>query len=339
MARFQSISLYLIAVLFSPMVFSAEGDDVEETNEQVAEQVEAEDSTGIMLRQPAQLIKGFQTLTVAGQEIEATYIEETLGERYGAIVFIHDQGEQLESYGVITPLRNALPDYGWSTLSLALDYPQQVSIFLSGLPENDSSTAEPTEVTDEESANTDEAAAEPEAEVKPEDNEDKPKADTETSDEGKDEKEDSTDEAEQAELPPVSNKQRIESAVALLTAKDIETIIFIGHGTGGNMAIELLDEITTPVSALILIGVTTESKNEKFDVMNFPILDIFGSQDLNSVPAAVKHRKTAMKRLNNTRYEVRRIIGANHVFSGLEATLTSTVSGWLRKKFIEKEDN
>ena len=36
------------------------------------------------------LPQGFQPLTVAGHEIDATYLEETRGDNYGVIVFLHD---------------------------------------------------------------------------------------------------------------------------------------------------------------------------------------------------------------------------------------------------------
>ena len=62
-----------------------------------------------------------------------------------------------------------------------------------------------------------------------------------------------TDKDEKPELPAISNEQRIDAAIALLQAKDIERIIFIGHGAGGNLAVEILDNETTPIQALILV--------------------------------------------------------------------------------------
>ncbi|NOQ82214.1 MAG: DUF3530 family protein [Methylophaga sp.] len=299
MIRFQTIWLSLVFIVFLPLSLLAADEDKQTEDTEVV----AAESASRMLRQIS-TVTGYQPLTVAGQEIEATYLEETLGERYGAIVFLHDQGEQFESQGVVTPLRHALPEYGWSTLTLALDYPFEANILLSPVDE-----LTDAETDDSNQANNDE----------------------ETSSEAK-----TTD---IQPLPPISNQQRIEAAVEFLQAKDVQRIIFIGHGVGGDMAIELLDSITTPISALILVGATAFPENDVFNEFNFPVFDVYGSNDLDIVPTAVKHRATLMKRNSNTRYESRRVIGADHVFSGLQPTLTAIISAWLRKKFIKQDDN
>ena len=260
------------------------------------------DSNHSMLRQ-TNTVKGYQRLTVAGLQIESAYLEETLGERHGAIVLLHDEGEQFESEGVVTPLRHSLPKYGWSTLTLAFDYPYEAKILLS----NDEGPD--TELQEQDA---DEPAAENEVEAET---------------------------GKENTLPAISNQDRIQAALAFLQAKDVKRIIFIGHGAGGNMAIELLDTIKTPISALILVGATALPENDVFDEFNFPILDIYGANDLDEVPIAIEHRRIVMKRINNTAYEVRRIVGADHVFLGLTPTLTATVSGWLRSKFVEQADN
>jgi len=294
----------------------AEGE--EEANEaQKSEDATASESTIDNKRvRHSQSIIGYQPITVAGQAIEATYLEETLGERYGAIILLQDQGEQLESNGVITPLRHALPEHGWSTLTLALDYPFEPNISLSVKSENDAEKIELPEIEEETDNN-------------------------QLADKPTEKEQVNGDKTEQAanSLPPVSNSQRIDVALQTLQAKGIERVIFLGHGEGGNLAIELLDKITTPISALILVGSTALPDNETFSEFNFPVFDLYGAHDLDGVPAAVKHRKLTMKRLGNTGYESRRVIGADHLFSGLEPTLVVTVNGWLWKRFIKQDDN
>ncbi|MDC9726122.1 MAG: DUF3530 family protein [Gammaproteobacteria bacterium] len=297
MKQFKTVWLSIIFLGLLPLAW-AEGEDAVAT---IASDGASSDSHK-MLRQTND-VKGYQSLSVAGQDIDSAYLEETLGEQYGAIILIHDQGEQFESQGVITPLRHDLLEYGWSTLSLSFDYPYEPNILLSmseGMlgEQVDSSAATPAPG---------------------------PKVD-------------SLD-ANTSTLPPVSNQERIQTALAFLQAKGVERIVFIGHGAGGDMAIELLDTIKTPISALILVGSTALPKNDIFNAFNFPIFDVYGSNDLEQVPAAVQHRKIAMKRIGNTRYQSRRIVGADHLFSGLQATLTATVSGWLRTKFVEQADN
>ena len=322
-----SYLIFIVITLFSSAVFSAEEEEAEassdENSEEVATKPDDNDSTR-MLRQ-TQDIKGYQPITVAGQSITATYLEETLGERHGVIILLHDQGEQLESKGVVTPLRHTLPEHGWSTLTLSLDYPSTPNILLS------------------ESASTSETDNEASTEEGDEDNAEEESVKEETKQEVDTQPEEAgtaklTDE-EKKTLPPISNQQRLEATIQFLLAKDIKRIVFLGHGEGGNLAIEMLDKITTPISALVLVGATALPEKEIFKEFNFPVLDLYGAQDLAAVPDAVKYRKLAMKRLGNTRYETRQVVGADHFFTGLDATLEVIVSGWLWKKFIKQEDN
>jgi len=262
-----------------------------------------------MIRQQ-QPIAGFEPLTVAGQQVDAAFLEETLGEPHGAIVLLHDQGEALESWGVVTPLRHEMLQYGWSTLSLMLDYPFTPNILLAIKPDvpvvndSDQTTAvkEPLPTVDSDATKTD-----------------------------------NTQKDEPASLPAISNQQRIEAAVAFLSAKGIKRIIFLGHGKGGVVAIDALGSLTSPISALILVGTDTLDNNDVFQTFNQPILDIYGDQDLDGVSLAVNTRKVLMKRNGNIRYTSREIIGANHVFYGLESTLASTVRGWLHATFVNRK--
>jgi len=299
--QFKTVWLSLLIIALLPQSVLAEGEDVSAETEGLNN----EETNNRILRQTS-TVKGYQPLTVAGQEIEAAYIEETLGERHGAIVLLHDQGEQFESEGVITPLRHTLADHGWSTLTLAFDYPYEPKILLSIADASNAQEQVPEEVV----AETEQAEQTTE-----------------------------TNTQEGLSLPPISNQDRMQAALALLQAKDVKRVIFIGHGAGGDLAIELLDTIKTPVSALILVGATALPENDILNEFNFPILDIYGSNDLDAVPDAVQYRKILMKRNNNTLYEVRRIEGADHIFLGLSATLETTVSAWLRSKFVEQADN
>jgi hypothetical protein len=299
--RFQTILLSLFVYVFLP--FSAIAAD------QADSALDTQENDNIMIRQ-IQPLSGFQTLTVAEQDINATFLEETLGEPHGAIVLFHDIGEALESRGIVTPLRHEMLQYGWSTLSVSLDYPFTPNILLAIEAETDASSAMAAETEDEAAAlaaNTDLATA---GDVK----KDEPPL-----------------------LPPITNKQRIEAAVDFLKAKGIKRIIFLGHGTGGIVAIDSLATISTPISALILVGTLNLANNDEFKTFNQPILDIYGDQDLAGVSAAVNDRKVVMKRNHNIQYTSREIIGANHVFYGLEPILISTVRGWLHAIFIKQE--
>jgi predicted alpha/beta-hydrolase family hydrolase len=297
------LSLIFAALLPFSVIAANEEDSASSETETSQTKSDAGSPEESMLRQISP-IYGFQALTVAGQEIDATYIEETFGDRHGAIVLLHEQGEQIDSSGVVTTLRHHLPDYGWSTLTVSLNFPFEPDILLSTSLEttqNETSEglSEQKNQIEDKSANLEQAV---------------PKS-----------------------LPPISNQQRIEAAVAFLQAKDIKQIVFIGHGKGGEIAVEIMNTIATPIFGLIMVGTPALPTNEQFLSMGQPILDIYGGQDLNSVSKAVKDRRIAMKREANTNYSERKIDGANHDFDGLQLMLTSTIRGWLKSSFLEQE--
>jgi len=298
---FKSICLWSVLTCLLPQVVIAGA-----VTDEVVDTVEGVDSVAVEIKDLSLRIRpdvdGFQMLDVAGVKIDATYLEETLGEQHGAIIFFHDRGAQLESQGVITPLRHKMIEYGWSTLTVVLDYPEESTILLS--------TDTDIEQTAEASISTEATSIE-------------------------ENKGSETSEL----LPSISNQQRISAAVAFLQAKDVKRILFLGHGTGGNVAIEILSNITDSISALILVGVPSLSLSLEnvFNPMRQPIFDIYGDNDIAGIKAAVKRRKLMMKRAGSEQYSAREILGADHVFYGLEDTLVKTLRGWLKSTFVESD--
>ena len=252
-----------------------------------AEKVDDSSSKTVMMRQTSPVL-GYQALSVAGQDIDSAYHEETLGERHGVVVFFHDQGEAFESNGVVTPLRRRLIDYGWSTLTLSFDMPFNTNVMLSA------SLEQKLEVGTEESESVND--------------EDPVESEMDLATEG--------DGAAQNDLPPVPNLERVEAALAMIQAKGFERVIFLGYGKGDEMAINMMKSQTLPVEGLILIDMPRINISDDFKALEIPVLEIFASQGLLGVDKAVKQRKVAMKRGAKTNYAVRRILGANHVFYG-----------------------
>lgn len=324
MQVFQTTLLSLLMMVFLPLSAIAADDDPDKTIDD-STSTDAPQTTqkndGIMLRQE-QSIDGYAPLTVAGQQVDAAFLEETFGEPRGAIIFFHDQGEALESWGVVTPLRKEMLQYGWSTLTLALDYPFTPNILLAP----DTKIEPPIDAA---STTDDSNTAPTPTDNSPDANTDAPKTD--------DVKTNDVEKEEPATLPPVSNKQRIEAAIAFLKTKDIQRIVFLGHGSGGIAAMNEFTTASTPIAALILVGTPALPKDDDFKALNQPILDIYGELDIEGVSTAVNQRKAVMKRIGNIQYTSREINGANHVFYGLESTLASTVRGWLYTIFVKQE--
>ncbi len=289
----------LSTILMMPLCLQAGGQLAKED----AKVLLKEDANKGIISENSPII-GYQPLTVAGQEIDATYLEETLGKRHGAIIMLHDSGNSLEDQGVVTPLRHALPQYGWSTLTLTLDYPFKADILLSPTLEN---------VSEARASSAMESASE---------TQDKQVTDSK---------------GNTPTLPPISNQQRIETAIAFLKAKNIDRIIILGHGKGGTIAVGLFDKISTAIAGLALIGTPELSNSDEttFSVMQKPIIDLYGDKDLEGVEQAVTKRKIVMKRGINKRYVVRKVAGADHFFTGLQSSLVTTIRGWLKVTFIE----
>jgi len=65
-------------------------------------------------------------------------------------------------------------------------------------------------------------------------------------------------------------------------------------------------------------------------------LEVYGELGLLGVDKAVNQRRAIMKRVAKTNYDVRRILGANHVFYGLEPMLLMTVRSWLKATFVQQ---
>ena len=305
MGRLQIVWLTMIFTTFLPFSVIAANEDDSASSETETLQTKSDVSTPeeSMLRQISP-IYGFQALTVAGQEIDATYIEETFGKRHGAVVLLHDQNEQIDSSGVVTTLRHHLPDSGWSTLTVSLNFPFEPDILLS-------TSLETTQDKDSKGLSAQK---------------------TQTEDKSTD-----SEQVASKSLPPISNQQRIEAAVAFLQTKDIKQIVFIGHGQGGVVAVDIMNTIAIPIFGLVMVGTPALATKEQLLSMCQPILDIYGGQELSNVSKAVKDRKIEMKREANTNYSERKIDGANHDFDGLQLMLTSTIRGWLKTSFLEQE--
>ncbi|MBE0438988.1 MAG: DUF3530 family protein [Gammaproteobacteria bacterium] len=254
-------------------------------------------------------IDGFQTLSVADQTIAATFIDDQLGENYGAVILLHDVGQGIDSTGVISTLRHQLPQSGWATLTLELHYPYEPTILLSPTLAIDIAPEAGTEST--ETPTTEPLSTDPQLEQQSED--------------------------KNIKLPVISNQQRVEAALALLTAKNIGRIVLLGHGQGGVMAVTLLDVITTPMMGLILVATPELGADKPFETMQQPILDVYGERDEISIVNSVQHRKLLMKRKGNNNFSERRVVAADHNFTGVESVLMTTIRGWLRTQFVNEK--
>jgi pimeloyl-ACP methyl ester carboxylesterase len=129
---------------------------------------------------------------------------------------------------------------------------------------------------------------------------------------------------------------RIQAGVDYLKSKGVTNIVIIAHSMGTTMANQYLANKPDPaVHAYVAIGMSNPFP-AKYDnlaalsKMTLPLLDLYGSQDLEAVLATAKPRATAARKVNK-RYSQVMVEGANHFFTDMQDTLIKRVRGWLSK--------
>lgn len=262
------------------------------------------------------LVNGELTLDVAGQQVLAAYLPQTLGEQRGAIILLHDKSTQFNS-PLLHHLREDLPAFGWDTLTISLNHQK---------PQNADNTEMPDAVTNET------VNPEPQAEITDDLTNNNDAAETpQQTDKADDPKNNAATPA--VEVPP-SNPERMDAAIAWLREKNPQYLIFLGHGAGVQTAINAIAATPQPISALVMVSANNEITAEKIIDANLPVLDIRGSEiDEVTEKAAVK-RYSQLKFNTTQPYSQRQIHGAGRDFKGVETLLSKQVHSWLHRQLI-----
>lgn len=144
--------------------------------------------------------------------------------------------------------------------------------------------------------------------------------------------------AKHSEYAPLMKEgpARINAAINYLNRKFYQNIIIVAHSLGSTMANHYLAPSSKRVRAYVAIGMGASSddpdemNNTKYlSRINLPLLDIYGSQDLDSVLSSVKQRRQAARKAGNENYRQVEVPGANHFFNGLDTELVRQVKSWL----------
>jgi len=129
---------------------------------------------------------------------------------------------------------------------------------------------------------------------------------------------------------------RLESAIQYLNDQKYQNIVIVAHSLGSNMANSYLAKDASKIRAYVAIGMGGEMSGPKelnnlayLEQIDLPLLDLYGSQDLESVVDTVKKRKQAARKAGNQDYRQVEVAGANHFFVGLETELIRRVKSWL----------
>ncbi|MDX1572640.1 MAG: DUF3530 family protein [Methylophaga sp.] len=297
----------LFFVVFSRLVFAGAGTETDSK------------SPAMPMLQSGGAVKGEFTLDVAGQPVAATYLPQTLGELRGAVILLHDESTQYDG-PLLRHLREELPIFGWDTLTVSLN---EQALSKTAQPETaDLSTRETDAAENATPPDEDNNVVEPTANdtTAPEN----PPADSES---------------ENSEIPTIQtaapgNPARMDAAIAWLSAKNPQFLIFLGHGAGVQTAINAIAATPRPISALVMVSADEEITAEMIVDANVPVLDIMGSQIDDVVKRAAELRYSQLKFNTTQPYSQRKIAGADRNFEGVERLLSKQVHSWLHRQLI-----
>jgi len=146
--------------------------------------------------------------------------------------------------------------------------------------------------------------------------------------------------AKHAEYAPLIKEvpARLDAAIKYLNAQKYHNVVIVAHSLGSTMANSYLAQKSDGVTAYAAIGMGVDMDGPKelnnieyLKQISLPMLDLYGSQDLESVIDSVKKRRQAARKAGNQNYRQVEVAGANHFFVGLETELVRRVKSWLSK--------
>ena len=129
---------------------------------------------------------------------------------------------------------------------------------------------------------------------------------------------------------------RLDAAIVYLKDAGYKNIAIVSHSMGSSMVAHYLSgDYLQPISSWVAIGMGPGIANTSVDNLaalesiSLPILDLYGSVDLEQVLASAEQRAAAAQKLEGHSYRQIKVEGANHFFQGSEAALGREVLQWL----------
>lgn len=138
-----------------------------------------------------------------------------------------------------------------------------------------------------------------------------------------------------AVLYPDEVPARINAAINFLHDKGIKQIVLVGHSQGAIMAAYYLSKHSKDIRALAAVGMSCNLSEPSMNAANslksihMPILDVYGSEDIESVLKYKSACVDAAKTAGNKAYSKKVVADANHFFDGKDKELVKIVSDWL----------
>jgi dienelactone hydrolase len=132
------------------------------------------------------------------------------------------------------------------------------------------------------------------------------------------------------EVPP-----RMKAAEDFLVKKGMTDIVIVAHSQGATMTSYYLSHNKSKARAFVAIGMGATQKDSHLNSanalksINIPVLDMYGSEDLQAVLDTRELRKQSAA--HNTHYEQQMYQGVTHFWDGKEKVLLEAIRKWLEK--------
>jgi len=144
--------------------------------------------------------------------------------------------------------------------------------------------------------------------------------------------------AEYADYAPLYDEvaPRIDAAIKYLKSLGQKTIVLIGHSQGSAMAVYYLANTKQHLDGFVAIGMAAFADDPRMNSIKLlekvyiPILDLYGTDDLESIIRSAELRAEAAKKAANKSYTQFQITG-NHFFDGQDEALVAMIADWLEK--------
>jgi len=146
--------------------------------------------------------------------------------------------------------------------------------------------------------------------------------------------------AEPSEYGPLYTEvpSRLDASISYLTDAGYTSFSIIGHSSGATMAAYYLSRDSGhKINSFIAIGIpglpgSGINNYIALENISVPILDLYGSDDLEQVLNTAELRAAAANKRPGRNYLQLKVDGANHFFQGSESVLVKHVIEWLDRQ-------
>ncbi len=119
--------------------------------------------------------------------------------------------------------------------------------------------------------------------------------------------------------------ERIKAAIDYLSSQGLKADVIVAHSLGTVMSAHYLNNGSHPFKRFVAVGMP-DLAAQYLHKIRIPVLDLYGTDDIEPVLSSVNQRADAAK--NNKNYQQLKVT-ADHFFNEKDELLIDTVNAWL----------